>query len=219
MERLPTIWAASFIRLKDKATVWTGAWLSAAERRPACNAARLSDRVGDSAVFADYSSQALRELMTGSRGARCPIYLIPHQFGKLQVLHVLRDIVQPREQIPGVHERRERGSSQGGRGAEPFLLAQPYHDPVRRLLECDGERRLPARLDARARRYLHCHSFTLVQHLCTQVASVELGHEALCQHLGFYVTVQKSLLHLFDYNREAISLLVSSTICEDSGFI
>jgi hypothetical protein len=201
---LPAVRAADFPDLQNVPTISTGGGLCVSQRSAASDTACLAYGICYPAVAAYHSPQPLRKLMTRSGSLRRAVDLAPHPIHELQVLHILRKVIQSSQKGPGISERLKCCGAERGRRAKPLLLSHPDHYAVGRLLEGHGNAGVSTRMRARSRGDLHGYAVCLLQHLCAQAAPVELGYQGLGQIRGLHVPVQESLLHLFDYNREAI---------------
>jgi len=192
--------AGAFTSQHHKAAVWTGTRLDAAKRRTASDTTAFSNRVGCAAEQALQALQTLGNLCAGFIGLRhCGNYL-PDFFVDLQVFNVLGKIVQPTEQVPGVHQGGDNRLAHTGSYTQPGLLADGDHDTVFNLLDLHGYRGFSAAGGTRAGRNLHIHFTAVSNNLGSQIAAVKISQDGLGYVCGGQVTVIDSLFHSFDYN-------------------
>ena len=177
-----------------------GPRLQVAQWRAASDAIVRVDGVARAAELAAQALQALRDLRAGPGCLRRLGHHLPDAVCNLQVLNVLRDVIQPPQQVPGIHQRRNDRLAHIGGHPQPGLLPNADHDPVVDLLNIDGQRRLSAAGSAGARGDLYVQGIAVANLLRAQIAAVEMGHQGLGNIVRAKGSVKNSLFHGFDYN-------------------
>jgi hypothetical protein len=102
---------------------------------------------------------------------------LPDAFCDLQILNILRQIIQPTEQAERVSPGRERGDPNIRSNTQPFLLPYLYGNTVFNFLNRNRERSLPAGRRTLAGRDLYHYLLIVPELPGDQITPVEMGDQ------------------------------------------
>lgn len=133
-------------------------------------------------------------MRSASRLSRAPDRL-PDIFRELQVLEILREVIQTAKQRKRILQSGQRGPAEAGGCANPCLLTELHHHAVGGLLDGHGDSRLAAGHCAGARGDLHDHAFLCAHRLRLQICAVEFRYKSLRHVYGGERTMKKASVH------------------------
>ena len=195
-----TAWADVLAPQHDEAAGWAGVRLDIAKRCAAGDAIPLARGVGGPAEKTFKPQQSLRYLRAGFARLGHRANHLPDFFVDLQVFNILRQIIQPSNQVPRVDQCGENGLPHAGGHTEPGLFTDRYQHTVFHLFDLDGYGGFSTAGGTRAGCDLYSHFVAAANRLCAQVAVIKIGQQSFCDVCGVQITVIDSLFHSFDYN-------------------
>jgi hypothetical protein len=146
--------------------------------------------------------------MCSPRGSGCLVNDLPNLFGKLEVLHILGNVIKSVQQVPRVRQGFDRRPTQRSGRPQPIQTTNLNQNAIRGILERHGKGCVPPGARTRPRPDLNNQMIGFSKNLRFQVAMVELSLQGLGHICGAEISMKYSLFHLIDYNRRAILICV-----------
>lgn len=117
------------------------------------------------------------------------------------MLDVLGDVIQPSKQAEWISQGSKCACSKAGGYTKPGLLSQFHDNALFERLNGHGHGGLPAGHGIGAAAHLNHDPVALTEHLCPQIASIELAQQDLRDIHRFDFSMKDFSFHEVDYNR------------------